>query len=121
MGITVSSNIAYSIHYYAATHKQSLRDNGARALKNGIALFCTEYGLSSASGGGAFDPEEANRWWDWLDANNISSANWSAAALTETSAAFKPGASGTGPWTDDMLKPSGIQVRDYIKSKSIKP
>lgn len=119
--ITTSTNIAYSIHFYAATHKQWLRDNGARALKNGVALFCTEYGTSSASGGGAYDPEEARRWWDWLDANGISSANWSAAALEETSAAFKPGASTTGPWTDDMLKPSGILVRDYIKSKYIKP
>ena len=40
------------------------------------------------------------------------------AALGETSAAFKPGASATGPWTDAMLKPSGILVRDYILSKA---
>ena len=46
-------------------------------------------------------------WWTWLDENNVGCANWSAAALGETSAAFKPGASATGPWTDDMLKPSG--------------
>ena len=38
--ITISTNIAYSIHFYAATHRQSLRDNGAAALKNGVALFC---------------------------------------------------------------------------------
>ena len=49
--ITVSKNIAYSIHFYAATHRQSLRNNGATALKNGVALFATEYGTSSASGG----------------------------------------------------------------------
>jgi endoglucanase len=115
--ITSSSNIAYSIHFYAATHRQGLRDNGARAMKNGVALFSTEYGTSSASGGGAYDPEETNRWWNWLDENGIGSANWSAAALGETSAAFQPGASATGPWTDDMLKPSGLLVRDYIIGK----
>ena len=49
--------------------------------------------------------------------NNIGCANWSVAALGETSAAFQPGASATGPWTDDMLKPSGILVRDYIISQ----
>ena len=54
--ITISSNIAYSIHFYAASHRQSLRDNGARALKNGVALFSTEYGASTSSGGGRIDP-----------------------------------------------------------------
>ena len=116
--ITSSKNIAYSIHFYAATHRQSLRRNGAAALKNGVALFSTEYGTSSASGGGAYDPAETKLWWNWLDENNVGSANWSAAALGETSAAFKPGASPTGPWTDAMLKPSGILVRDYIMSKA---
>jgi len=115
--ITISTNIAYSIHFYAATHRQSLRDNGAAAMKNGVALFATEYGASSASGGGAYDVEETKLWWAWLEANNISCANWSMAALDETSAALKPAASATGPWTDDMLKPSGLLVRDYIISK----
>jgi len=115
--ITAYKNIAYSIHFYSATHRQGLRDNGATALKNGIALFASEYGTSSASGGGAYDPVETQKWWDWMDANHISCANWSVAALGETSAAFKPGTNATGPWTDDMLKPSGLLVRDYIMSK----
>ena len=118
--ITMSSNIAYSIHFYAASHKQSLRNNGAAALKNGVALFSTEYGTSTSSGGGTFDPEETKLWWNWLDENNVGCANWSAAALGETSAAFKSNASATGPWTDDMLKPSGLLVRDYIISKAEK-
>jgi len=112
--ITTSTNIAYSIHFYAASHRQKLRDNGTEALKNGVALFCTEYGTSSSSGGGAYDPAETQLWWDWLAANDISCANWSVAPLGETSAAFQPGASPTGPWTDDMLKPSGRLVRDYL-------
>ena len=119
--ITSSTNIAYSIHFYSGTHRQSLRDNGATALKNGVALFATEYGTSTASGGGAYDPAETQLWWTWLDANNVGSANWSVAALGETSAAFRPGASATGPWTDDMLKPSGILVRNYVMSKYSPP
>ena len=119
--ITISSNIAYSIHFYAASHRQPLRDNGARALKNGVALFSTEYGASTSSGNGAIDPAETQLWWTWLDENNVGCANWSAAALDETSAAFKPGANATGPWTDDDLKPSGLLVRNYIISKYAPP
>jgi len=119
--ITISSNIAYSIHFYAATHRQGLRDNGARALKNGIALFSTEYGLSTASGGGNIDPAEGQLWFNWLDENNVGSANWSASSVGESSAAFVVGASATGPWTDASLKPSGIAVRNYILSKYVAP
>src|ERR1017187_8121861 len=32
-------NVAYAIHFYSGTHRQALRDNGARAMKNGVALF----------------------------------------------------------------------------------
>jgi endoglucanase len=116
--ITISTNIAYTIHFYSGSHKQSLRNNGSAALENGVALFATEYGTSSSSGNGGYDPAETHLWWSWLDANQISSANWSVAALGETSAAFRPGASATGPWPDEMLKPSGLLVRNYIVSKS---
>jgi endoglucanase len=119
--ITISSNIAYSIHFYAASHRQPLRDNGARALKNGVALFSTEYGASTSSGGGRIDPEETQLWFNWLDENNVGSANWSASSVGESSAAFVVGASATGPWTDASLKPSGILVRNYIMSKYVPP
>ena len=112
--LTISTNLAYSIHFYAATHRQHLRDNGTVALTNGLALFATEYGTSEASGGGRFDPDETRLWWNWLAANHLSCANWSMAALGETSAALQPGANATGPWPDDQLKPSGRLVRAYI-------
>ena len=115
--LTISTNIAYAIHFYAATHRQSLRDNGSAARKNGLALFATEYGTTEATGGGVLDAAETQLWWNWLAANHISCANWSMAALGETSAALQPGASATGPWPDDQLKPSGRLVRDYIISQ----
>jgi endoglucanase len=115
--ITISGNIAYSIHFYASTHRQWLRDDGALALSKGVALFATEYGTTQASGNGPCDPAETQLWWNWLDANNVGCANWSVAALAETSAAFQPGTPATGPWSDAMLKPSGLMVRDYVVSK----
>jgi endoglucanase len=114
--ITVSSNIAYSVHFYAATHRQSFRTSAKAALDKGIALFATEYGASEASGNGTFDASETQLWWTFLDANGIGSTNWSVSALGETSAAFKAGTSATN-WTDSDLKPSGSLVKAYIISK----
>lgn len=50
--ITSSSNIAYTLHFYAGTHGQWLRDKAQTALNNGIALFVTEWGAVNANGDG---------------------------------------------------------------------
>jgi aryl-phospho-beta-D-glucosidase BglC (GH1 family) len=114
--ITISTNIAYSVHFYAATHRQSMRNYAATALSKGIALFSTEYGTSEASGSGNFDAAETRLWWDFLHENGVGTANWSVSALGETSAAFKTGTSSTD-WTDADLKPSGTLVKAFIQSK----
>jgi endoglucanase len=48
-------NIAYTLHFYAATHKQSFRNKADYALKKGIAIFITEWGTCDASGNGGLD------------------------------------------------------------------
>nr|CAD2166507.1 unnamed protein product [Meloidogyne enterolobii] len=49
------SNLCYSLHYYAATHKQNLRDKAQAAINKGACIFVTEYGTVDASGGGGVD------------------------------------------------------------------
>ncbi len=112
-------NIAYTLHYYAATHKQWLRDEAARAMQNGIALMVTEWGTSEASGNGKLDEEETRLWWKFLDNNAISWCNWSVADKEETAAALKPGANGTGGWADDLISPSGLLVREELRRKNV--
>ncbi|WP_010251727.1 cellulase family glycosylhydrolase [Acetivibrio cellulolyticus] len=111
--ITTSTNIAYSMHFYAATHKQWLRDDTTTALNKGIAIFASEYGTGAADGNGSLDAASTQEWWNYMDANNIGSANWSISALSETTAAFNSGTSGTD-WNDSNLKPSGILVKNYL-------
>lgn len=43
-------NVAYALHFYAATHKQELRRKADLALRRGAALFVTEYGTTAADG-----------------------------------------------------------------------
>ena len=85
------TNVAYTLHFYASTHKQSLRDKAATAMKNGIPLFVTEWGTSEASGNGKLDRVETQKWLDFLEQNQISMCNWAVDDKAETSAALKPG------------------------------
>ena len=43
------SNVAYTLHFYANTHGQWLRDDAQKALNSGAALFVTEYGTTDAT------------------------------------------------------------------------
>lgn len=112
------ANVVYTLHYYAATHKQELRDKALLALNNDIPLFVTEYGVTKASGGEEINVEESELWWAFLDEHKISHCNWSIADKDEMSAALKPGASALGGWTADEITTSGTMVRNELKSKN---
>lgn len=107
-------NIMYTLHFYAGTHGQSLRDGADLALKNGIAIFVTEWGTSQSSGSGGVYLDKAQEWMDWMDAHKISWCNWSLCSKGESSAALNPGSSVQGPWTDSQLSPSGQWVKSKI-------
>src|SRR4029078_995734 len=74
--ITGYSNIAYTLHFYAGTHGQWLRDKATTALSRGIPLFVTEWGSVNADGNGGVATSETNAWVAFMKANNISNANW---------------------------------------------
>ncbi len=112
------NNIVYALHYYAAYqyHKQSLRNKAALAIQRGIALFVSEFGTVLNTGDGPVDYDESNIWFEFLEQHKISWCNWSVADLSESSAVLKPGASSIGGWTDDQISPSGLFIRDKIRS-----
>lgn len=112
------TNIAYTLHFYANTHKQFLRDKAQAALNRGAALFVTEYGTTDASGKGDVNAAETQTWWNFLDANKVSYANWSVADIPESSAALISGASPDGGWTLSQIKPSGQLVRSDLIAKA---
>lgn len=111
-------NIAYAVHFYAATHKQWLRDRTLQALNKGIAVMVTEYGTTEASGDGFIDRKEMEEWWVFMDEHKISWVNWSIADKDEKSAALKPGAKATGGWADDEISESGLFVRTQLREKN---
>ena len=111
-------NIAYTLHYYANSHGQWLRDRAQAALNRGVALFVTEYGTTDASGNGTVSETESRNWWTFLDNNRVGHANWSVADISESSAALVAGASANGGWTTSQIKQSGQIVRNELRAKA---
>lgn len=110
------ANVAYTLHFYAATHKGELRAKAETAMRRGVALFVTEYGTTAANGDAPIDAAETQVWWDWCAKNGISYLNWSVANKDEASAILKPTTQGLSGWSEAELTESGRLVRDHLRA-----
>lgn len=113
--LTGYGNIMYTLHFYASTHKQDLRDRADYALGKGLPLFVSECAGMEASGDGPIDKEEWGRWLSWMQGNGISWVVWSVSDKDETCSMLYPSASSEGGWKDDDLKEWGKMVREELK------
>ena len=104
----------YALHFYAATHTQWLRDKAETAMANGIAIFVTEFGTCDASGNGSYNFTEAQLWMDWMDANNISWANWALVNKDEAAAVLRVPTGISGPWSDADCTQTGTWIKSRL-------
>lgn len=107
-------NLMYTLHFYAGTHKEWLREKGDYAISKGLALFVTECGGMNADGQGPIDVESTEAWIEWMDENDISYAFWSVSDKEETCSMLLPSAPSEGPWTDTDLRPWGRFVKEQL-------
>jgi len=114
-----AENIAYSIHFYAESHREKLRDKCKFAVDQGLTLLATEYGTCEATGDGKLNYEETQQWWRFLYTYDIGHFNWSIADKLETAAALLPGASPYGRWPEEALTSSGRFVREFLRTNRI--
>ncbi len=115
--ITGFDNLMYTLHFYAATHKQWLRDRGDYALGKGLPLFVSECAGMEASGDGPIDVESWAAWLGWMEQHQISWLAWSVSDKTETCSMMLAPASSEGPWQDRMLREWGQMIRTELKSE----
>lgn len=108
-----AKNIAYTLHFYAGTHGQYLRNWADYALGKGIALFVTEWGSVNADGNGGVNYGETNNWVSWMKQNNISHANWAVNDKNEGASTFNPGGSLTasGSFAKDIISAWGTSAK----------
>ncbi|WP_132053373.1 glycoside hydrolase family 5 protein [Pseudocnuella soli] len=109
------SNLMYTLHYYAATHKQALRDRGTYALKKGLPLFISESAGMEATGNGPLNESEWLQWIEWAEQNGVSWVTWSVSDKDETCSVLQPTAASDGGWKEMDLKESGKKARALIR------
>ena len=96
-------NVMYTLHFYAATHKDDLRGILQSALNQSLPVFVSEFGICDASGNGGLDVTSANTWIELLESNNISYVLWNLSNKNESSAFLKPECQKTTNFTEDDL------------------
>lgn len=112
------SNVMYTVHFYAATHKDYLRDKMRKAVEGGLPVFVSECAGMEASGDGPLDANEWQKWVDTMEQLRISYVCWSLSDKNETCSMLLPRAKSCGDWTDDLIKPWGKMARAAINKKT---
>ena len=110
-------NLMYTLHFYADTHRDWLRERLERALKAGLPVFVTEYGICDASGAGAVNRTEAGKWMKLLDKYKVSSCVWNLSNKAETSALIKQSCNKTSGWKSSDLSDSGKWFVNMMKKQ----
>jgi len=113
--ITGYDNIAYTLHFYAGTHGENLRQRAETAIDKGLALVVTEWGTVKATGDGDVDQMSTEEWLLFMDMHNLSHLNWSVHDKIEGASVLMPNASPTGGWPDSDLTESGLYVREIVR------
>ncbi|MGZ5190325.1 MAG: glycoside hydrolase family 5 protein [Flavisolibacter sp.] len=108
-------NLMYTLHFYAGTHRQWLRERSDHAIKKGLPLFISESAGMEASGDGKIDDEEWKKWIDWAEQNKISWVTWSVSDKDETCSVLQKSAKSEGKWKEEDMKESGIKTREMIR------
>ncbi len=112
--ITGYGNIMYAFHFYAATHKDNLRNRVQSAVSAGFPVFVSEFSICDASGNGGIDSAQAELWMDMINSNGLSCVEWSLCNKNETSALLRSSCNKTAGWTQEDLSESGKWMIEHI-------
>ena len=116
--ITGYDNIMYALHFYAATHTDSLRNTMTAAIEAGLPIFVTEYGICDASGNGAIDTYQANEWVKTMNSYNVSYVAWNLSNKNERSAMINSSCNKTSGFSESDLSTCGKWVYELLTGKN---
>ncbi len=109
------TNLMYTLHFYAATHGDYLRQRLADAVRGGLPVFVSESGATEASGDGRIDEQSEQQWIDLMEELKVSWICWSISDKNESCSMLLPRAKSGGPWPNDVIKPYGKIVKNLLR------
>lgn len=114
-----ATNIMYTFHFYAASHKQEYFDALSRASTK-IPLFVTEFGTQNYEGEGANDFTWSKKYLDFLKSKQIGWTNWNFSDDERSGAVFKEGTCAGNSFTGtSKLKEAGVWIRARIIDRNL--
>ena len=117
--ITDYDNIMYTLHFYAATHQDDLRNTMTAAIDAGLPVFVSEFGICDASGNGGIDEAQANAWVQVMDQYKVSYVAWNISNKNETSAIFQSTVEKTSGFTEADLSDSGRWLYHILTGEAL--
>jgi len=108
-------NIMYTLHFYAGTHKDSLRQRLETCVEGGLPVFVSEFAICDSSGNGKNDTESGAAWMALIKKYNLSFMSWNLSNKNESSSIIQSGKSKLSGWTDTDLTEWGIWIRNIFQ------
>lgn len=108
-------NVVYALHFYAATHKDEIRNKVKTAYQAGLPMLVSEFSICDASGNGSIDKGSATKWMKLLKQYKIGYVAWNVSNKNETSALIKSSCKKTGNFTRSNLSKSGKWISSWWK------
>ena len=108
-------NLMYTLHFYADTHRDKLRDKFKYARSKYLPIFVSEFGVGRADGDGDINEEESEKWINLLNEEKISHIIWNLSNKAETSSIIVPECKKVSGFTDEDLTPCGKMMKEILK------
>lgn len=109
------ANLMYSLHFYAATHRDALRSKAEAALAAGAPVFVSEFSICDASGDGEIDYDSAEAWRALIEKHGLSFMAWSLSNRDESAALIRADCQKTFGWSDGDLTDTGRWVKGMMR------
>lgn len=106
--ITGFDNIMYAVHFYASTHKESIRNKVKTARENGLPVIVSECSICEASGNGSINYDEAKSWIDYINDNQMSYFAWNLSNKDEQSSLIKASVTKTEGFVKEDFSETGL-------------
>lgn len=112
--VAQSANVMYTLHFYAGTHRDNIRQKLVTARQQGTPVFISEFSICDASGNGGIDYASADAWKQLINETGVSYCAWSLCNKSETSALIDAGCGKISGWTDAELSLTGRWIKEML-------